>query len=1025
MAAREQVGIDVVAHDMASDALHQVGGSLRDVGKASADTSYSLKGVQQDLTAGRDKSLMMADATATLHSKLAGLTSSSGFQSMILGVGMGAGMMAWNAVQNAMTGVVGALQGAVQSAIEAEQSQTRLVGAIEANVKGWDGSTAAIQRVIAARFALGFTDEEQKNALTLLVTKTGDVSKALDIERVAMDLARLKGIDLAQASKAIVMGMEGQGRALIELGIKVGDFTNTSEVLAAVQAKAAGQAEDFSNTTAGALAAMNVQIDEASTVIGNELLPLVRDLAKGFADFVQGAAPVAVQVIRDLGSFAASTGREVDQLTGAWQGFVDVITTGKTGPSPAATPQGPSTSGWDQALGPHLGPALSDFFFPRTDAEAAAKDAAEAAAAAYPASLARAMAAQASKMAAISRGAGFANGADIAIALQASFEAHMQAGQTGIANAVKKHASDVISAELTAGAKRANGIASTWSKGLGAQLGAGEPEWIMALNALGKDMQSSLTKSANAGYILAALNSKMIQQGLASGKPGIAAETAALVSTMLVTLDKSYGPAFLAAYNFGSGIVNAAARAMAAGQMKAFGNASPGMAPIVPKYVAPVIPSMSGNADYQALMAAAQGIKAVGAAAGGTSTALADAKTKLNALASDAKTNLSSAFDKAKTSAHAFFDDLHSKNLQAISDTRDLANAQLDAQIGAANAPVDAARAALQATQDARQLASLQAAMGPDPSAALQAVQDARQLASLQAGVGSAADPAAQQAAETALSDFQAAQAVKALEAAARQQSAAAALSDFQAEQAIKALEATAKTQVNALTLQQKANDDAAALAVKAEDARATAQSASFDKQLAALQTYLDKHPAMWAKESAAVIKLLNDDGVTYAASGAALGKAFADGLLAQEKAVTAAAKALAKAAADVLKIKSPAALGPLAEDQSVWGENLGRAWTAGLQRGLASYSQLPALADIRLTLQGGGTAPIAPQLGRAVGPAAVGGSGGGASTVYLNVTVAGGIVDPSGAIGQQIADSLILPLRRALDRNGTGLAAR
>jgi hypothetical protein len=37
-------------------------------------------------------------------------------------------------------------------------------------------------------------------------------------------------------------------------------------------------------------------------------------------------------------------------------------------------------------------------------------------------------------------------------------------------------------------------------------------------------------------------------------------------------------------------------------------------------------------------------------------------------------------------------------------------------------------------------------------------------------------------------------------------------------------------------------------------------------------------------------------------------------------------------------------------------------------------------------------------------------------------VTVAGGIVDPSGTIGQQIANSLILPLRRALDRNQIGL---
>jgi hypothetical protein len=232
----------------------------------------------------------------------------------VVGVGVAAGMMAFNALGASIHGVIGFMGDAVNAAMEDEASQVKLRAALEANVKGWDGNTDAIEKVIKARMRLGFTDEEQRASLAVLVARTGDVTSALAIQGAAMDLARLKGIDLAAASKAIALGMGGQGRALKELGINVKDYATGTEILAAIQAKASGQAEGYANTTAGAMAAMQVQIDEATEAIGYRLLPYVKKLAEFTRD---NLVPAVDELGTSLDNLSNNTDKEVDGIKGA------------------------------------------------------------------------------------------------------------------------------------------------------------------------------------------------------------------------------------------------------------------------------------------------------------------------------------------------------------------------------------------------------------------------------------------------------------------------------------------------------------------------------------------------------------------------------------------------------------------------------------------------------------------------------------------------------------------------------------
>jgi hypothetical protein len=240
-------------------------------------------------------------AGATMGQKLTASLKRSWDSGGALGVGIAAGAMAFNAFGASIQGAVGFMGDAVNAAMEDEASQAKLRTALEANVKGWNGNTDAIEKVLKSRMKLGFSDEEQRASLAVLVAKTGDVTQALEIQGAAMDLARLKGIDLAAASKAIALGMGGQGRALKELGINVKDYASGTEILAAIQEKAAGQAETYANTTAGAMEAMNVQIGEAMESIGYKLLPVVKDLAFFVRDDVVPAVDFFSDALGKLG----------------------------------------------------------------------------------------------------------------------------------------------------------------------------------------------------------------------------------------------------------------------------------------------------------------------------------------------------------------------------------------------------------------------------------------------------------------------------------------------------------------------------------------------------------------------------------------------------------------------------------------------------------------------------------------------------------------------------------------------------
>lgn len=216
------------------------------------------------------------------------LGKSAGFKSVAQGVGLGIGVSAWGLLDKAMSSVVGFATDSVRAFADEEQSIAKLNASLSANVKGWDGNTDAIERVLTARMDLGFSDDEQRDSLALLTAATGDATKALEIQRTAMDLARLKGISLASASDALVRVEAGQFKALKGLGIELKKGATQTEALAAVQKVATGQADAYAETLSGKALNAQIKFNKAQEKFGKVIAPAVSDGLTLFSGAIDG-----------------------------------------------------------------------------------------------------------------------------------------------------------------------------------------------------------------------------------------------------------------------------------------------------------------------------------------------------------------------------------------------------------------------------------------------------------------------------------------------------------------------------------------------------------------------------------------------------------------------------------------------------------------------------------------------------------------------------------------------------------------
>ena len=181
----------------------------------------------------------------------------------------------------AATGAIVALGVAsVNAASQAEAEMAKFNATLATMGTVGERARDGILKAAEAAVKLGFDDEEAANTIAVLLQRTGDLTQALQLNGLAMDLARAKGIALSDAGRLISMVMSGNARALKEYGIEISDTLSPTEALVELQKRVTGQALAFSNTFAGQSQVLRREMDNLAETLGQMLIPRLTGIVR-------------------------------------------------------------------------------------------------------------------------------------------------------------------------------------------------------------------------------------------------------------------------------------------------------------------------------------------------------------------------------------------------------------------------------------------------------------------------------------------------------------------------------------------------------------------------------------------------------------------------------------------------------------------------------------------------------------------------------------------------------------------------
>ena len=171
----------------------------------------------------------------------------------------------------------------VKAAIEDEASQVKLAKALKNTTNATDAQIASTEDYISKQqLSFGIADTKLRPALANLARATGDLTKAQQLNNLAIDIAAATGKDLESVSLALAKGYNGNLGALTRLGvpldaniIKTKDFTAATDQL---QKLFGGSAQANTKTLQGQLAILRETFGELQEGVGVKLIPVLKRL---------------------------------------------------------------------------------------------------------------------------------------------------------------------------------------------------------------------------------------------------------------------------------------------------------------------------------------------------------------------------------------------------------------------------------------------------------------------------------------------------------------------------------------------------------------------------------------------------------------------------------------------------------------------------------------------------------------------------------------------------------------------------
>jgi hypothetical protein len=171
----------------------------------------------------------------------------------------------------------------VKAAIADEKSQALLANSLRNTTGATDAVIASTEAWIdKIQRTFGEVDDNLRPALAKLASVTGSVTDAQTLLGLALDVSAGGNVDLDAATNAVTKALQGNYKALKNLGVPITDAMVKSKDLNAVLALTAktfgGAAATRANTFEFRMKRLAIAFDEAKETLGTALMPVLEEL---------------------------------------------------------------------------------------------------------------------------------------------------------------------------------------------------------------------------------------------------------------------------------------------------------------------------------------------------------------------------------------------------------------------------------------------------------------------------------------------------------------------------------------------------------------------------------------------------------------------------------------------------------------------------------------------------------------------------------------------------------------------------
>jgi hypothetical protein len=173
----------------------------------------------------------------------------------------------------------------VKSLMDIEKSYNRLSQAMANQGLATQANLQSTSELVDSYESLGFGSEKAADAMTVLVTATGDLTKSQELLAISANLARAQSISLEDASRALVRAQAGNIKLFTQFGIELDKTKPKAEAIAEAMGKLEtrlkGQADAYAKTTAGQLAILKEGFGDLAEAVGGPVLVALNKFLAG------------------------------------------------------------------------------------------------------------------------------------------------------------------------------------------------------------------------------------------------------------------------------------------------------------------------------------------------------------------------------------------------------------------------------------------------------------------------------------------------------------------------------------------------------------------------------------------------------------------------------------------------------------------------------------------------------------------------------------------------------------------------